>query len=210
MVGRSFHCPDRDQLPGRGIDVPKGICSVVRCSVGQHARGWCKKHYEMWRYTGSPCGTRRQLIMDRFWSKVNKDGPIPDYAPHLGPCWLWMGYITRYGYGSIYWGSRPERMPAHRFAYKLLIGPIPDGLVPDHLCRVRHCVNPQHLEAVTSGENVLRGIGASAMNARKEACKYGHTFDEANTYYPPSGGRQCRACNRRVEQARRDRLRAQD
>jgi len=82
----------------------------------------------------------------------------------------------------------------HRASYVAFVGPIPDGLSIDHLCRNRSCINPDHLEAVTQSVNVLRGVRAVEP---KSECKHGHPFDEANTYYPPSGaGRQCRACVR--------------
>ncbi len=87
-------------------------------------------------------------------------------------------------------------MRAHRFAYELLVGPIPDGLVIDHLCRVRHCVNPAHMEPVTRWENTLRGGSFSAVAARQTHCVNGHPFDEENTHVDRRGFRRCRACNR--------------
>ena len=90
---------------------------------------------------------------------------------------------------------------AHRVAYRLEVGPIPRGLVLDHLCRVRNCVRPDHLEPVTRGENVLRGETIPAANRAKTACKDGHDFDEENTYIAPNGHRGCRKC-RAAAQAR--------
>jgi hypothetical protein len=108
----------------------------------------------------------------------------------LTDCIIWAGSIDRDGYG------RFRNTPAHRIAYEESKGPIPSGLVIDHLCRVRNCVNPDHLEAVTIRENTLRGFNPPAMNARKTHCVNGHEFDEINTYWRPNGERDCRACIR--------------
>lgn len=85
-----------------------------------------------------------------FLSWVDPDGPIPDYAPHLGPCTIWLGKSQERGYGRI-WGQNPARV-----AYEMFIGPMPIGMEPDHLCRVRLCVRPSHIEPVTSEVNNRR------------------------------------------------------
>ncbi|MET8377457.1 HNH endonuclease signature motif containing protein [Streptomyces microflavus] len=124
----------------------------------------------------------------RFWSRVNKAGTL---APMLGPCWTWTGYRDRDGYGQFY--SQGRKYPAHRYAYTQMVGPIPVGLVIDHLCRNPACVNPAHLEPVTHAENMRR-----SEPAMRTHCIHGHEFTAANTYYrtASSGGvRQCRACN---------------
>jgi uncharacterized UBP type Zn finger protein len=94
---------------------------------------------------------------------------------------------------------------AHRVSYEAANGPIPEGLVIDHLCRVAACINPDHLEAVTQRENMLRGVGPVAVNVQKTRCTHGHLFDSDNTYWTSVGARQCRACN----VARQRRYRAQ-
>ncbi|MGW6462577.1 HNH endonuclease signature motif containing protein [Streptomyces rubiginosohelvolus] len=124
----------------------------------------------------------------RFWSRVNKAGTL---APMLGPCWTWTGYRDRDGYGHFYFQGR--KYLAHRYAYTQLVGPIPAGLVIDHLCRNPSCVNPAHLEPVTPAENTRR-----SEPAMRTHCIHGHEFTAANTYYRVSrtrGVRQCRACN---------------
>lgn len=150
-----------------------------------------------------------RVLGDRFWSKVNFAGPVPEHAPSLGRCWLWLGAISSYGYGR-FWVSAPAQGPrhrshAHRVAYELEVGPIPDGLEPDHLCRVRACVNPAHIELVGGGENTRRGIGPSAENARKSHCVRGH--DLAKTARPYRGHRVCRECSRIYSAAYRRRQR---
>lgn len=106
-------------------------------------------------------------------------------------CWLWTAYCAPNGYG-ICWLNAPGKL-AHRVVYQLLVGPIPPGLDIDHLCRVRNCVNPHHLEPVTRRENLRRGVGVSSAMTH---CRRGHPFDEDNTYWIDATRRQCRACKR--------------
>lgn len=116
-------------------------------------------------------------------------------------CWEWTAYTDPNGYGRIKVGGRNGQMAkAYRVSYELAYGPIPEGLTIDHLCRVRHCINPAHLEAVTVRENLLRGVGTPAVNARKTHCIRKHEFTPENTIRTVDGrgriGRQCRACQR--------------
>jgi len=92
--------------------------------------------------------------------------------PNSG-CFLWTGNLNRNGYGRYYLGGKKYIM-AHRFAYERQRGAIPVGLTIDHLCRVRCCVNPIHMEAVTNKVNVLRGVGRIARQARQTLCHRGH------------------------------------
>lgn len=145
-----------------------------------------------------------ETLLKRFWLKVDQSGG-PD------ACWLWTGIINpQSGYGQLNVNGQNDY--AHRIAYRLLIGPIPDGFTIDHVrargCRHRHCVNPAHLEAVTSRENTLRAPTAPAtINAKKTHCKHGHEFTEANTYQGRLG-RSCRTCHRLHEERRRNARRA--
>lgn len=104
-----------------------------------------------------PPAPRRKWPKDpteRLLAQVDKNGPAPEHRPDLGPCWLWIGTVDRWGYGQMKWQGR--RPGSHRVAYELLVGPIPEGLTLDHLCRVPGCVNPAHLEPVTQAENNRR------------------------------------------------------
>jgi hypothetical protein len=112
-------------------------------------------------------------------------------------CWLWQGTTTNAGYGSmtIRTEDGPKSRLVHRVAYEHYLGPIPAGHTLDHLCRVRLCFNPDHLEPVTPQVNVLRSpIAPAAVNARKTHCPQGHPYDEANTIQQRRGGRLCRTC----------------
>ena len=180
--------------------MPERTCSIPDCGRPHKARGWCNTHYEAWRQHGDPLTLLihrdRGSPEERFWAKVDKDGPIPERCPDLGPCWLWVAARIGNGYGNFWDGHRV--VLAHRFAYELLVGPIPDGLEPDHLCRVRHCVNPAHLEPVTHGENARRGEAGLVMNALQRAvthCPKGHAYTAENTSWW-QGHRKCRACDR--------------
>lgn len=122
--------------------------------------------------------------------------------PNSG-CWLWAGHADMCGYGKIHIDGWPQM--AHRVAFQRAKGPIPDGFEIDHLCSVRCCVNPDHLEAVTPAENKRRTAQrgrASSGNAKKTHCDHGHPFSGSNLYIRPKGdGRDCMTC-RREGQAR--------
>jgi hypothetical protein len=165
-------------------------CSVAECKTVAHMRGWCYKHYSRWR-------RRRTFELltteERFWAKVNFDGP-----PWNGtPCWEWTASLTK-GYGRFVINGR--RQMAHRVAYEWLRGPIPDGLTIDHLCRNTICMNHVHLEPVTMKVNLARGFSPYAVNGRKTHCPAGHSYTENNTTRW-RGRRICRKC-RRIQQRR--------
>lgn len=128
---------------------------------------------------------------------VFQDRIMPE--PFSG-CWLWVGSLQANGYASAGYQGRTVR--AHRKIYEILVAPIPDGLQLDHLCRVRSCCNPDHLEPVTPTVNKLRGISVVAINARKTHCVRGHPLYGANLRIHHVNGkrrrsyRQCRICKR--------------
>ncbi len=132
-------------------------------------------------------------IWDRFMAKVSPE-------PNSG-CWLWMGHVNWGGYGMAWDGKR--LLGAHRMAYRLLRGDIPTGLHLDHLCRVRSCVNPDHLEPVTNRENARRGDTGKNMSI-KTHCPTGHAYDSENTIITAIGSRACRKCSlRRARDSKR-------
>lgn len=110
-------------------------------------------------------------------------------------CWSWTDRKDPKGYGrfSRVWVDATTAF-VHRLAYMAIIGPIPDDLPLDHLCRNRACCNPSHLEPVSAGVNVLRGESLAARNAAATECVHGHPFTSENTYITPDGRRNCRKC----------------
>ena len=163
------------------------ICTIDGCEKFQSARGWCSMHYERWRKYGDT-SRGKPTARERLLAKVDT----------TGTCWLWTGFIADNGYGGFSIGY--SRVSAHRASYELFVGPIPEGLVIDHLCRVRHCVNPDHLEAVTQSVNVSRG---SNFNRDKTHCPQGHEYTPENVIRKTvDGGRSCRTCNREKCNAR--------
>ena len=133
-----------------------------------------------------------QTFSSRFWRYVQKS----DTA-----CWIWTGYRNQKGYGRLY--IRGHYVAAHRFAYTAALGPIADGLQIDHLCRVRNCVNPAHLEAVSCQTNLLRGKTLAARSAAATHCPQGHPYSDENTYHSPKGFRFCRRCGAAAARQRR-------
>lgn len=110
-------------------------------------------------------------------------------------CLLWTGKLKR-GYGNFQWQDKTWQV--HRLAYHLIFGNLDPSLVIDHLCRVRNCVNPLHMEQVTIRENTYRGEGPAAQNRRKTHCSKGHPFTPENTYIhgKTRNKRRCRICDK--------------
>ena len=125
--------------------------------------------------------------------KINK-GRFLERIKVFGECWEWQGTVAANGYGRCSMDNRNDM--AHRVSYKLFVGPIADGMTIDHLCRNKRCVNPSHLEVVTSRENTLRGDTIAAENAAKSCCHKGHPLYGENLYMSRRGSRVCRECQK--------------
>ena len=161
--------------------------SVYRCQrAARRSEYVCREcrreRVQRWR-ENHPAVPKPRFTAEKFWSRVEKtDG-----------CWLWTGHTGAKGYAARI-GINGRYEPAYRIAFCLAGGVIPAGFELDHLCRNPRCVRPDHLEAVSHRENVLRGISMVAENIKKTHCLRGHPFDEQNTGFTTRGGRVCRAC----------------
>lgn len=152
--------PRRDPLSDRN-DIRRPRCAVEGCEKPWRTKGFCGAHYQRFHRWGDPLGVApaRPTVEDRFWASLDRSGE----------CWQWTGSIFPNGYGYLTEYPGAICHLAHRYAYRLLVGPIPEGLDLDHLCRNRACVNPDHLEPVTRRENLLRGRTTPAKAKAGEA-----------------------------------------
>lgn len=185
----------------RKSEIPRGLC---QCGCGEATKLATRTRPHLGTVAGQPLrylqghaskGVREPLSerLSRY-SEVRPDG-----------CIEWVGARSPDGYGRI--AVNRVAVGAHRVAYELVHGAIPDDLVVDHLCRNRSCINPEHLELVTNRENILRGDGLAAQNARKTHCINGHPLTPENIY-GYDGSRECRLCAR--ARARRQKARMRD
>lgn len=169
----------------------------------------------------STCGRESTTVKTRFHTKylkhnnttpINLDGLSIDQIDSLTPeekgCYQWTDALCATGYGVIWVGGRKRTELAHRISYRIAKGEIPDGMHVDHLCRNRGCVNPEHLELVSLGENILRGRSLQAQNKAKTHCMHGHEFSVENTIPKarPCGGRRCRRCEKIARDKKKARL----
>ena len=170
--------------------------NVKRCE-------WCSRpipkgeNYSRKVYCSRKCsGASRTMTPEQILFGPGRyiEQPAPTDRPLKGPCWIWQGQINQDGYGrATQMGPKNLSTSAHAAAYMVLKGPVPGGLELDHLCRVRACINPDHLEPVTHHENMLRGKQATLTH-----CKRGHEFTPENTKVSMNmcgnPGRTCLAC----------------
>lgn len=193
--------------------MPDGTCSVKNCDrpVRVKSKGWCQTHYQRWWDTGD----------------VREDDPIRSYGGGTGKKLGWPEnmlhfleidsngcYVLTHGrprgrtgeYRSVTKDS--HEVAAHTAVYEWVVGPLPEGMVLDHLCKNPVCVHPDHLEPVTPFQNNMRSDSPTAVNARKTHCQNGHEFNEENTALNGDGSRYCRPCRNEWQRARRARLKA--
>lgn len=178
-------------------------------STSQRKGERCRRCYRTFRassdYVPLRRGRRPTPVSDRVLSRI---------AAGANGCWIWTGQLNNQGYGAMQF-ARPGEQPrkrtklAHRVSYELLVGPIPDGLTIDHLCMVRRCINPGHLEVVTSQENALRSPDTLASRwGHRTHCERGHEFTTDNTILRPRRDnpvkfyRDCRQCRKDRSPAR--------
>jgi hypothetical protein len=163
-------------------------CAAPECNrpTAKHRR-YCAAHFGRLRKYGTFDLPKRPTREELFWAKVQK----------TDSCWLWKAAKDHLGYGRF--GAENNKVVlAHRYAYELLVGPIPAGLTLDHLCRNPNCVNPAHLEPVTLAENLRRSTfqkSGTEVNTSKTHCPKGHPLSGENLYFW-KGHRHCKTCKR--------------
>ena len=172
------------------------MCWVGSCREPYDKWGMCTAHEKQWLLEHPRIKTRYHGTNDDRFQKYVEVGHGGWGATREG-CWHWLSSLSDHGYGLFgksQGDGKSALVRAHRYSYELYTGPIPEGMDLDHLCRVRPCVNPEHLEAVLPATNILRGTGPSAVHAVKTHCPQKHLYSPENTKISTSGARICRKC----------------
>lgn len=169
------------------------VCSIDECGEMYYAKSYCVTHYRRWRRWGDPHKVGETPYGD--WSNANPERRRKRLLKKVEidaatGCWTWTGSKTLQGYGQMRVDGK--RLYTHRISYELHVGPIPEGLDLDHLCRNRACCNPAHLEPVTHLVNVRRGTGPVS----RTHCPLEHPYSGDNLIKRKNGTRGCRACER--------------
>lgn len=176
-------------------------CSAEDCDRPAVTKGYCRRHYQRLLKHGDVTVIRQARWRETSWDRAKSKILVDDQG-----CWVWTGTRSPLGYGQL--RLNYKLYSAHRWVYEQLVGTIPEGLELDHLCRNPPCCNPSHLEPVTHRENILRGSGWAAVNARRTECVNGHAFTPENTKFLGSGRRRCKECHRQNARARYAKARA--
>lgn len=143
--------------------------------------------------TDAPIMIVGEALPPRVEAKIER---IPESG-----CWVWIGALSGNGYGSLWWEGKTRS--SHIVVYELLVGPVADGLVLDHICRTPCCCNPYHLEPVTESINIKRGTAWHHFQGLTDMCQRGHEWGPHNTIYGKDGRRRCRACRAACQMVRR-------
>lgn len=181
------------------------LCKASECDRAVAAREFCLMHYKRWRKHGTATPQRKIATRAESFSSRTRHATAPVSRPGLGDCIEWQGALNHGGYGVFtHRASGVKKKLAHRMSLEMDGVELPHGMVVDHLCRNRKCVNPHHLEVVTNEENLRRGAGYRLRNGMDNSCINGHEYTLKNTYSNPNkpGDIRCMECARTRDRER--------